>query len=667
MAGQPLGWASPGERNALVRTTSHRSISLVLGIGLAASLIVATGGPATATSPTPPTAITTGGPSSSSDRDLTGSASKDSPGVVTVQAISAAPTFEIVDGIIRGNLNIRGAKDQPLKLRFLSSSKGGKLELGNVASGDPSTTAQSFTVLPYADWLDGTVSRGKETFVVRVTPAPSAGTAPADSTPVDVTITVDVAQLAPGQTPVAFTYKVTGYAGTRISVNFFPASGLNEGSTAPLLLQGSALGEPGNIDPYQLFDVRSHTPGTASLRAGSGGVDFNVITWDPRGSFASGGVYQLNDPFLDGVDVSRIVGWAAANTPTTLNGSGDPAAGMVGGSSGGEIQLVAAGIDPRIDAIAPATTWNSLIDSLQPHGVVNTSAASRMLTSLTKPEVRLNPQLRAALKDGVATGRLSEAALTLLANKNASTLLGQLQAPTLLWQSTSDPVFPLSQSMDTAQAILANPYGVPVKMGWFDGGAMTGATRESVTTQTVSWMAKYVAGLPIPDSFTPEFQWWDQTAIRHTSSLYPFSAGFNDPDPISATSRGGLAPMALTCAKPAPGLALRVPIPDGAQIAGVPNLQVRYRVQGKAQALCVRVTDASTGAILGSPTTPIRVVSDGKTRTVSLPLGGLSFTGQLNSALTVTVWGSTQPGVKPASVRLSVSSLRIDLPRHSLD
>ena len=649
-----------------MRTTRHRSISLALGISLAASLIVAAGGSATATPSRPgvPSAAGGGLPSSTSERLLTGPASG---GSVTAQSISAAPTVEMVDGIIRGNLNIRGAKGQPLKYRFLSSSKGGKLALGNVVSGDPSITAQSFTVLPYADWLDGTIPRGIETFVVRVTPAPSAGTAPVDSTPIDVTISVNVALLAPGQTPVAFTYRVNGYAGTRISVNFFPASGLNEGTTAPLVLQGSALGEPGNTNPYQLFDVRSHTPGTDSLRTGSGSVGFNVITWDPRGSYASGGVYQLNDPFLDGVDVSRIVGWAADNTPTTLNGPGDPAVGMVGGSSGGELQLVVAGTNPHIDAIVPATTWNSLIDSLQPNGALNTSAASAVLSSLTKPGVRLNPQLRAALKDGVATGRLTDAALTLLANKNASTLLRQLQAPALLWQSTSDPVFPLNQSMETAQAILANPFGTPVKMGWFDGRSMDAATTELVTAQTVSWMAKYVAGVPIPDSVTPEFQRWDQTGLRHTSSLYPFSDGFNESDPISATSRGGLAPMSLTCAKPTPGLALQVPIPEGAQIAGVPNLRVSYRIQGKAQALCVRVTDASTGAILGSPATPIPVVSDGRARTASYPLSGMVFTGQSTSALTVTVWGATQAGVKPASVRLSVSALRIDIPRVSLD
>lgn len=574
-------------------------------------------------------------------------------------AIAANPVVEFVDGIIRGNLNITGTGSQQLRLQFVSSGKGGKLELGNVADPNPAVAAQSFTILPYADWLDG-AARGTETFIVRATPVAKAGTA---AKPVDVKITVNIGELAPGETPLAFTRKVPGYAGTEVSVNFFPASGLTEGASAPLILQGSALGEAGNVDPYRAFDTASRTPSTASLRSHPVTGGYNVITWDPRGSYASGGVYQLNDPFLDGVDVKNIVTWASSSTPTTLNGPGDPAVGMVGGSSGGELQLVVAGIDPRIDAIAPSTTWNSLITALRPNGAVNVSAAATLLSTLTRPEIRLSPALRAALKDAVATGRFTDADLTLLANKNVGTLLGQLQAPTLLWQSSTDALFSLTESMETAQGIQSNPFGTPVKIAWLEGTSTSHI--DTINDSTLAWMDKYVAGVPIPDSYIPDFQWWDQTGTRQTSPLLPYAPGFNGPDPLTASAVGGRLGVGTTCAKPVSGITAKVAVPQGAQIAGVPSVQLRYRGTGKAQAICVRVSDTATGKSLGSAANLVPVVMDGKDRTATLPLNALAFTGQASSQITVTMWVAAQPGIKPASIKASASQIQVAFPRRA--
>lgn len=578
--------------------------------------------------------------------------------------LTANPTVELVDGVIRGALNITGAGSQQLRFQFLRSSKGGKLTMGTVVDVDPRVTAQSFTVLPYASWLDGNI-RGTEWFVVRVTPMVKDG-ASGSAKPLDVTVEVNVGELAGERTPIAFTYKVSGYSGTPISVNFFPASGLGAGSTAPVILQASALGDPGNTNPYVEFDADGMSAGTAVLRASSATSGYNVITWDPRGSYASGGEYQLNDPFLDGVDVKRIISWAGEATPTALNGTGDPAVGMVGGSSGGEIQLVAAGIDPRIDAIAPSTTWSSLIDSLEPAGVLDTEVATGLLAGLTQPEMRPNPQLVAGLRSGLKTGRLSDRFLTMLANKDARTLLGQLQAPTLVWQSTRDRLFPLSQSMDTAQAILDNPYGTPLKAGWLDGDGKNKAEIDAVTSLTRAWMDKYVQGAPIPDSVIPTFQWWDQTGTPYTSDLLPLSPGFNGPEPIRAESSGGLLRVARDCANPAPGMVVKASIPPDAQIVGTPVVSFTYRGTGKARAICVYFSQGSTETPLGSlPSNPLPVLLDGKQRTISVPVGAMAFTGQSNSHITVTMWAVAPAAAKPSSVRIDVSEVQVDFPQRA--
>ncbi|MFM9135479.1 MAG: alpha/beta hydrolase family protein, partial [bacterium] len=445
----------------------------------------------------------------------------------------------------------------------------------------------------------------------------------------------------------------------------FPRRGPAEGATAPTILNAPGLGAAGSTKPFETFDAQTHTPGVATLRGDSQMGGFNVVTWDPRGEYASGGTYQLNDPFLDGVDVRSIVTWVSESTPTTLNGSLDPAVGMAGGSSGGEIQLVSAGIDPRIDAIVPSTTWNSLIDSLFANGTVNVPVATRLLSAMTKPGVRLSPQLRSGLKNGIASGRLSDATLTQLADKNASTLLGQLQAPTLLWQSTADPLFSLQESMDTAVSILGNPYGVPVKMAWFDGSTEDAAVIEMINDYTLAWLSKYVKGTPIPDAYFPAFQWLDQTGTRYTSTLLPVEPGFNSPDIITATSTGGRLPVGSSCSKPVSGLRVQANVPEGAQIVGVPTLTVGYRGRGKGQALCIRVTDLSTGKVVSSPVTMLPLILDGKRKTDTMELNGLAFTGLADSRLVVTVWGMAQSGVKPASVDVNVSELQVSFAQHA--
>ena len=80
---------------------------------------------------------------------------------------------------------------------------------------------------------------------------------------------------------------------------------------------------------------------------------YAVLTWDARGFGCSDGEAQLDDPDVEGRDVSALLDWAADKPPVILQGPGDPLVGMVGESYGGGIQTAAASHDPRIDAIVP--------------------------------------------------------------------------------------------------------------------------------------------------------------------------------------------------------------------------------------------------------------------------------------------------------------------------
>ena len=62
--------------------------------------------------------------------------------------------------------------------------------------------------------------------------------------------------------------------------------------------------------------------------------------------------------------MSALLDWLATQPEQQLDAAGDPRAGMTGASYAGGIELVSAGIDRRIDAIAPSIAWHSLLTAL---------------------------------------------------------------------------------------------------------------------------------------------------------------------------------------------------------------------------------------------------------------------------------------------------------------
>ena len=81
---------------------------------------------------------------------------------------------------------------------------------------------------------------------------------------------------------------------------------------AATLMNGPGLGSPGQTLPYATSQAANSVPGLPIMRGqvpGSETDGFNVITWDPRGEFQSGGILQLDNPFYEGRDVSALIDW----------------------------------------------------------------------------------------------------------------------------------------------------------------------------------------------------------------------------------------------------------------------------------------------------------------------------------------------------------------------
>lgn len=529
------------------------------------------------------------------------------------------------------------------------------------------------------------------------------------------------------QRPTAFTTEVASFDGLMVSTNYFPSTKVALGlvDSAPTVLNGPGLGAPGNTDvpnPYaqlSLFpflDVPtprtdqfgSLTPGLPVLRDGKwqpadsslsydGGVGYNVITWDPRGEWDTRDRklpgLQIDNPFFEGRDASEIISWAAsaanpARAQVKMEAPGDPLIGMVGGSYGGGIQWVTAATDPRVDAISPQISWNSLISSLYPNtNQFKTGWGSVLLLALAASGADINPQIYTGIGTGVTLGWLSETSQAVLASAGPAGLLSNITIPTLIYQGMEDGLFQLQESVTNAESVFGNP-GATVKLVWFCGGHGTCTTPlnpdqdDRGLIDNLKWLDQYLAGSGTPAEDIPAFQWYDQMGFYYSSDKLPFEPGFNLPEPFSTPANGGLlgvwpllggsgpgrvedvsAVLTIGNASPAwNALSTTFTPPPDAQVVGAPELSFTYQGLGTTRTVYAQLIDNSTGKVLQNLVTPIPVVLDGRERTVSIPLANIAYT-TTGGTLTLQITSSATNFENFTSYGLvNVSDVTLDLP-----
>jgi ABC-2 type transport system ATP-binding protein len=518
-----------------------------------------------------------------------------------------------------------------------------------------------------------------------------------------VTVTIydqDLAASAPG--PIAFTTTViSDKKSTPISVNWFPSIGVAAGTQedAPTILNGPSLATAGYIDPNQTDTVFGLVPGLYLLRD-----DYNVVTWDPRGEFASGGVLHLDSPNYEAVDVSSIITWVttqgATRYDTVLDGnpdSKDPLIGMVGGSYGGGIQLTSAGIDPRIDVIAPGIAWNNLYDTLYPNHGFKTAFASLLLLSLVVSGSRIDPVIYSGIATGAVLGILTPGQKRFLEAASPSNVVEQIDIPVLFLQGTVDVLFPLQQAVTNAESVS----GQPVKMIWYCGGHgqcldPIDPTKQTdfLTGQTMDWMDTYLLGKP---NEIPTFQWVDQKGDIYKSDFLPTkdSPLFSDtPIETEAVGLGTLViapllggsgpnssasfPVSLATASEARNaINVDIPNPTGsgagqdptAWVVGSPTLTLTYSGVGTSRNVYAQIVDKNTGRVVGNILTPIPVVLDGKTHTTEpISMEDIAYTMEPGDDLELQIVGTATPFENFTSYGvINVQKVELSLPTADAD
>lgn len=241
-----------------------------------------------------------------------------------------------------------------------------------------------------------------------------------------------------------------------------------------------------------------------------------VMTFSGEGFGSSTGKIELDSPEFDVKNAKALISLLgdANHTYVYKDAAGDPRVGLTGGSYGGAIQIMTAEFDPRVDAITPFRTWNTLEYSLAPNnlasnylpqslpccGVAKYEWTSLFFASgLTQPLSGHGDSIQGTFLDPnnaacpgfdnrlcpiyvqSAVQGSAAAAKAILDNSSPATYFAPgghsfdvnqvstgLNVPTLIGQGESDTLFNLNDAIANYQAIKAR--GVPVSMVWHSNG-----------------------------------------------------------------------------------------------------------------------------------------------------------------------------------------------------
>jgi len=234
-----------------------------------------------------------------------------------------------------------------------------------------------------------------------------------------------------------------------------------------------------------------------------------VLTYTARGFGNSTGSISMNSKEFEIADAQKIIDFLTTRAEVKLDSATDPVVGFAGGSYGGALSLMVAGIDSRVDAVSTDITWHNLETALFPQSAVGINSPgvykelwtgyffTRGLTSPTSAVTRCGrfAQNWCDLYESVAqSGNYTTEQAKLLQQASPISTNSTLSAPTLLMAGQADSLFPLSEAAANYQQIRTAKPQLPLKMIWHSGGH-DGGTNESerLNLLTLNWFDTYLA------------------------------------------------------------------------------------------------------------------------------------------------------------------------------
>nr|WP_314612421.1 CocE/NonD family hydrolase [Streptomyces sp. DSM 40976] len=340
-------------------------------------------------------------------------------------------------------------------------------------------------------------------------------------------------------TPLRFTVEAGGRT-CAVDADLYRPAGVDAGHPAPAVLATNGFGGSKS-------DGSTDAIGKAFAERGYVGLVYSGL-----GFGKSGCLISLDDPEIDGRAAARLVDFLAgvrtADDGTRADfvvrdGAGDPRVGMIGGSYGGAVQLAAASVDPRIDALVPLITWNDLAYSLAPNaadrstpGVFKWQWANGFYL-MGEGQPLLSPSLDPSrinslgclhfVTDACDTVRLlnsgrypaaeTEKMLAFARSVSPVSYLDRVKAPTLIVQGQSDSLFNLNEARATYDRLRQR--GVDTRMIWqswgHSGGQKPGELdlgqgnleTSYVGQRVLAWFDRHLRKDPTADT-GPAFAWY---------------------------------------------------------------------------------------------------------------------------------------------------------------
>jgi ABC-2 type transport system ATP-binding protein len=422
--------------------------------------------------------------------------------------------------------------------------------------------------------------------------------------------------------------------GTLLRAHFYPAPNATAAAPAPTVIVAANWSFPGDTNPD---GNTSDVIGASVLRS----AGFNVMTYDPRGFASSGGTAMFDSPGAEGRDVQAIISAVAQQPEAKLDAPGDPRVGMSGTEYGGAIQLIAASIDHRLDAIVPDEAWNYLPEAYFRSGAVKAQFPVFCDVALGKPTpvgtplppasiaTKFDSHIADACNSADATGTVSAADVSYFAGIGPGANVDNIRTPTLLLQGTVDALYPPGQTLANYIRLHAN--NVPVKMFWYCGGhgPCRGGGKDLDTVRKVGlrWLNRWLR--PNDKVQTgPAFEWVSDDGIQRSGPGYPLASL----DSLSAASFGQLTVhdqgrgTRPTFAVPGTDV-VNATFPSvtdaiGVDVLGEPSIRLTYKgTATPAQTfLYAQIVDARANRVVGNQVTPIPVTLDGQGHTITLPM-----------------------------------------------
>src|SRR6185436_15230681 len=223
---------------------------------------------------------------------------------------------------------------------------------------------------------------------------------------------------------------------------------------------------------------------------------------------------------------------------------------------------LAAGLDPRVDAIVPAFTWHSLRQALFPQyqvvgeakspadvrpanrqGVFKQRWASLLFSNATgSPNLsdqqsqaqsglcgRFDPALCQGYLTAAESGESNAKLNALLDESGLEKILPKIQAPTLIIQGEDDTLFPLDQADANFRGL---PATTPAKMEWVAGGHDGDVSVDPMIDDLEEWFGRYLKH----DASGPDTSF---SVLVPETSLIGENRGTRDPETLIAQSYPG--------------------------------------------------------------------------------------------------------------------------------